>query len=891
MSLSPGTRLGVYEIVGLIGAGGMGEVHRARDIKLDRQVAIKILPPVFADDPDRRPRFEREARTLASLNHPNIAQIYGVQETEGNVAIVMELVEGEDLATRVARGPLNWSDAQPIARQIAEALDAAHERGIVHRDLKPANIRITPDETVKILDFGLAKALAGDAPAQDPALSPTITRLPQGYAGTEMGMILGTAAYMAPEQAKGKPVDKRADIWAFGVILFELLTGRSPFAAESAVESLGLVVTKVVDWNAIPASVPLQIVELIKRCLVKDPKGRLRDIGDAIPVLMRADDASDPRVAKPAGSRRTVLAASAIALVLAAAAAAIAWSLKPATTSPLRRIELPGAVATARSLAISPDGTRYAYVHEGRVFVRELAQTEPRELAGAHPTVNYLFWSPDSRTVGFYAAGTIRTAPAAGGAVLTVCEVPASRQLTSALWHPDGRILFAVWRDSLYAVQSSGGTPAVLLAVNVQTEVDFHETALLPDGRLVAGVHLRDADLARVELIDLRSSKRTVLTDDPSVRDFRYAAPGYLMFRRVGANQGLWALPLSETRLELSRAVFVSPGASAYSVSNDGTAIVQSEVIPTFTLEWMSRDGKLSAAAGPPIEDLYPWIAVSPDAGRVVYSAGRARPSIFIRDLATGADMRLTSEVGRGFNVAFAGSTLMMHPSWSPSGDRVLYSRGQIEASELLAWRADGSGEPITLTKGSYGRISADGKWLLWLEDNRGLGRLRYAAFDGNAIVGEARTPAGLEKLNIRAFDLSPDASLIAVGAKEEESMQGNIYVTAFPAGTPRRQVTSSGGMFPQFSADGLELYFFSGGSSESGAFEGRMIVVPLTPGPALATGVPRTLFTGSAVPSGFDVARDGRLLVARQSERAGERPRALLVENWPLLLGVNSRQ
>ena len=304
MSLSPGTRLGVYEIVGLIGAGGMGEEHRARDIKLDRQVAIKILPPVFADDPDRRPRFEREARTLASLNHPNIAQIYGVQETEGNVAIVMELVEGEDLAARVARGPLTWSDAQPIARQIAEALDAAHERGIVHRDLKPANIRITPDETVKILDFGLAKALAGEAPAQDPALSPTITRLPRGYAGTEMGVILGTAAYMAPEQAKGKPVDKRADIWAFGVVLFELLTGRSPFAAESAVESLGLVVTKEVDWNAIPASVPLHIVELIKRCLVKDPKGRLRDIGDAIPVLMQAGDASDSRVAKPAGSRR-----------------------------------------------------------------------------------------------------------------------------------------------------------------------------------------------------------------------------------------------------------------------------------------------------------------------------------------------------------------------------------------------------------------------------------------------------------------------------------------------------------------------------------------------------------------------------------------------------------
>ncbi len=271
------------------------------------------------------------------------------------------------------------------------------------------------------------------------------------------------------------------------------------------------------------------------------------------------------------------------------------------------------------------------------------------------------------------------------------------------------------------------------------------------------------------------------------------------------SNLGLWGVPFSQTRLDLSRAAFVSPGASAYSVSNDGTAIVQAGVLPTYTLEWMSRDGKSSAAAGTPIEDLYPWIAVSPDAGRVAYAAGRARPSIFVRDLATGADTRLTSETVRGFNAALGGSLLMMHPSWFPSGDRVLYTRGQIEAAELLAWRADGSGEPTTITKGSYGRISADGKWLLWLEDNRGLGRLRYAAFDGNAIVGEARTPAGLEKLNIRTFDLSPDGSLL-VFAASEENMQGNILVTAFPAGTPRRQVTSSGGTFPQFSSDGREL-------------------------------------------------------------------------------------
>ena len=488
MSLNPGTELGAYQILALIGSGGMGEVYRARDAKLERDVAIKILPRDFAKDPERRTRFEREARTLASLNHPNIAHIYGVQEAEGNVAIVMELVEGEDLAARIARGPLSWTDARPIARQIAEALDTAHDRAIVHRDLKPANVRITLDETVKILDFGLAKAVgAGDTPAHDAALSPTITS-----PSTRAGTILGTAAYMAPEQAKGKPVDKRADIWAFGVVLFEMLTGRSPFAADSAVESLGLLVMKDPDWSALHPSVPPHIVELMKRCLVKDPKGRLRDIGDAIPVLLQPENAApDPRLVKPARTGRAVLVASAIGLALAAAAAAIAWSVKPAVSVPLRRIDLHDAVASSRSIAISPDGTRYAYVQEGRLHVRDLAETESRELAAAQPTVDFLFWSPDSQTLGFYAEATIRTVPASGGPVLTVCKVPVSGRLTSILWHPDGRIIFAVWRDSLYAVPSSGGTPGVLLAVNAQTEIDFHETTLLPDGRLVAGVHRR----------------------------------------------------------------------------------------------------------------------------------------------------------------------------------------------------------------------------------------------------------------------------------------------------------------------------------------------------------------------------------------------------------------
>jgi Tol biopolymer transport system component len=879
VAFQPGTRIGAYEIVGLLGKGGMGEVYRGRDTKLDRPVAVKVLPAVLAGDPDRQPRFEREARTLASLNHPNIAQIYGVQETDGSIGIVMELVEGEDLAARIARGALTWPETQPTVRQLADALDAAHERGIIHRDLKPANIRITPDETVKVLDFGLAKAVTGEPSDRNPALSPTITAM-----ATEAGTIVGTAAYMAPEQAKGKTVDKRADIWAFGVILFEMLTGRSPFAAESAVESLGLIVMKDPDWSLLPPSVPSHIVELLKRCLVKDPKGRLRDIGDAAPVLMRPDAVvSDPTSSKMRSSRRALGAVAAIGLALAVIAAAVAWSLKPGAAMPVRRVDLPDPVAASKTVAISADGRRYAYVHEGRLYVRDLAETDARAVANVHVTTDFLFWSPDSRTIGFYAAGAIQTVSAAGGPVLTLCQVPASRRINSVLWHPDGHILFAVWRDSLYGVGTGGGTPEVVVGVDSQKEVDFHETTLLPDGRMVAAVHTRNDDLVRVELIDLRSDRRTVLADDPLVRDFQYASPGYLMFRRVGTNAGLWALPFNDRRLDLSKAVFVAPGATSYSVSSDGTAIVHTEVAPTFALAWVSRDGASTALPGPPIANLHNSIALSPDDTRVVYSAGEVRPGIFVRDLSTGTDTTVTSSEVKGLNAALGGFSTLMYPSWFPSGDRVLYTQGQVEAPQLLALRADGSGEPRMLARGAWGNVSEDGKRLLWLEDQRGVSRLRYATLDGNLTVGEPQTPPGTDKLTLRSFDLSPDSSLLAYAARED-TIQFNVYLMAFPSGTPRRQVTSSGGTSPRFSPDGRELYFLSGGPSESGAPEGRLMVAPVTPGPALSVGAARVLMSGAALPKAFDVARNGRLLVARQTARTEERPRALLLENWPAL-------
>jgi Tol biopolymer transport system component len=330
--------------------------------------------------------------------------------------------------------------------------------------------------------------------------------------------------------------------------------------------------------------------------------------------------------------------------------------------------------------------------------------------------------------------------------------------------------------------------------------------------------------------------------------------------------------------------MYIAPGATAYSVAGDGTVIVHTEAAPTFALEWVSREGTSTPVAGASIADLDNSIALSPDDTRVVYSAGQAQPGIFVRDLSTGADTRLTSQEMKGLNGVYGGFSMLMYASWFPSGDRILYTQGQVEAPRLVALRADGSGEPTTLARGVSGGVSHDGTRLLWLEDQRGASRLRYAALGGDMTVGEPQTPAGTEKLYVESFDLSPDGTLLAYSAREE-TLQLNVYLMGFPSGTPRRQVTSAGGTRPRFSPDGRELYFLSGSRNQSGAPEGQLMVASITAGSTLSVGAPRVLMSGAALPHGFDVARDGRVLVARRTIRADEGPRALLLENWPALV------
>jgi serine/threonine protein kinase/Tol biopolymer transport system component len=458
LALTPGTRLGVYEVVASIGAGGMGQVFRARDTKLDRDVAIKILPEAFAYDADRLARFQREAKTLASLNHPNIAAIYGLEESGGVTALVMELVEGDDLSQRIAPGAIPLDEALPIARQIAEALEAAHEQGIIHRDLKPANIRLRPDGTVKVLDFGLAKAMepAGTV-APSASQSPTMTT----PAMTQVGMILGTAAYMSPEQALGKSVDKRADVWAFGCVLFEMLAGRKAFAGETATDTLVAIIEREPPWTTLPSSVPASIRRLLQRCLEKDPKRRLRDIGDVHPELEESQGGAQPGLPiVPTQSRRRERLAwlSGLALMTLIAVVTIAWALRSAPTLPETRFEINTPQTRHLSMAIAPDGQTLAFVAASesgpRLWLRSMASGSAQPLAGTEGAASP-FWSPDSRSLGFFAGDKLKRVDVAGADLIWFdrsgqetenAGYPVHSGWANPEMSPDGRHV-AIWRS------------------------------------------------------------------------------------------------------------------------------------------------------------------------------------------------------------------------------------------------------------------------------------------------------------------------------------------------------------------------------------------------------------------------------------------------------------
>ena len=529
MPLTVGSRLGHYTVDALIGEGGMGQVYQATDTKLKRQVALKILPEAFSADPDRLARFQREAEVLASLNHPNIGHIYGLEEAEGQRALVLELVEGPTLADRITQGPIPLDEALPIAKQIAEALEAAHEAGVIHRDLKPANVKVKDDGTVKVLDFGLAKALDPN-PTGDPSQSPTLTA-----AATQMGVIMGTAAYMSPEQAAGKLVDKRGDIWAFGVVLFEMLAGQRVFTGETVSHVLGAVLQIDPKWDALPVPTPQPLRKLLRRCLEKDRKRRLRDIGDALTDLDEARTAQSDETAHSAVAhfpwwRPTLPAAAAASVIVGVVAGIAVWTLTravPSTPRPVSRssILLPPGVAVGSNavhnpIALSPSGTHLVYAGSDQLYVRAMDQIEATPILRTEGAVGP-FFSPGGQWVGFWADGQLKKVSVTGGAPVTLCEIGVAPY--GATWSPDDTILLGSIAG-VSRVPGSGGTPEVIVTLK-DGEARPVWPQLLPGGEWVL---FSVAQSRNIEIHSLVTGERRVLIQNGG--DVRYLPTGHLAY-------------------------------------------------------------------------------------------------------------------------------------------------------------------------------------------------------------------------------------------------------------------------------------------------------------------------------------------------------------------------
>jgi eukaryotic-like serine/threonine-protein kinase len=884
MSLAPGQTLLNFRLAEKIGEGGMGEVWKATDTTLSRDIAIKFLPASLASDPERLARFEREAKVLASLNHPNIAGIYGLHEADGVRFLAMELVPGEDLAERLERGSAPFAEAADIARQIAEGLEAAHDQGIVHRDLKPANVKLTPEGKVKILDFGLAKALdpvaSGGKSGMDSRMSPTITSL-----GTVAGVILGTASYMSPEQAKGRPVDRRTDIWAFGCIVYEMLAGKRPFEGEGISEVLAAVIMAPIAFDALPSSVPRRMQALVRRCLERDPRRRLRDIGEARLALEdiiagKADDAAPSPVATtaaPAKASRIRFAAAMGATAVVTAIVAFALhraSAPPGIDTPLRRFEISAhgpfrSPNQSRLIGISPNGKAIAYVDAGKLLVRPLARVEPVAIAtSTEPSI--LFWSPDSAYVGYVAGGKLWKVPASGGESSVIADIRvAMTGGASASWCPGGKIVFGDGDGGLMRVSDSGGDFAEYVPLDKDKEGDLHDASCVEDGSVLFVPHATGGRPNSLWIFaDGKRKNLLTLAADQDIWFPVYSPAGFILYRRQPANTGVWALPFSLAKHEATGEPFmVAADGDVPSVSTDGTLVhVRGSSSRITRMALVDRTGKSIAPIGQPQEQ-WPFPELSPDNRSVAISGKDNELSdIWIHDVLRGTKSRLSAGSQVGYSME----------SWSTDGKSLIFSEGAAPPVAMKMRNADGSGETKALRTGWSPSASSDGRFLLFADyEKETFWNIWYLDTKSG---GEAQPLVRGKPIEI-APRLSPDGKYFAYVS--EESGAAEIYLKRFPTGEGRWQVSTGGGFWPRFSRRGDKLYY---------AKDESIMEVDIALGAEPKLGAPRELFKRKPLswglvfgwPPGFDVTADGtRFVVVEPQSNVKDVGGIVVEENW----------
>jgi eukaryotic-like serine/threonine-protein kinase len=823
MTLAAGTRFGPYEVSGPIGAGGMGEVYRARDTKLNREVALKVLPELFARDPERLARFEREAQLLASLNHPNIAHIHGVEETAGTNAIVLELVEGPTLADRIARGAVPLGEALAIARQIADALEAAHENNVIHRDLKPANIKVREDGTVKVLDFGLAKALSPDAASGTAGAmnSPTMSAR-----ATEMGLILGTAAYMSPEQAKGKTADRRADVWAFGVVLFEMLTGRQAFTGETPSEVMASVMKEEPNWAVTPATLPAPIRRLLRRCLEKDPKKRLSSMSDVRLELTETDADAPPSssLSVPASVRRSMLPVAAATITgIALTAAAFLFvvpALRPVPAREAARVSIIGPEGVTlyfegSDSTISPDGRHVVFTivdanGSFKLWLRSLASLQATPIAGTD-TGHLPFWSPDSQQIAFFTTDKLKKVPVAGGTIQTLCD---ARDGRGGTWGSQNTIVFAPSSSGgLESVSANGGDPKPATSLDAKLGQTGHRFPwFLPDGKHFLFASLPAKGLKYdifVGSIDDASAQPLMESESAPV----YADPGYLLFARKDV---LVAQPFDSGTRQLSGeplAIGDAPSSTggqyssgrAVSVSNTGTIAYLGDTLPNTKFVWFDRAGKQAGTVAAP-EGRYQEFALSPDGQRaaIVQFETQNRSNIWIVDLIRGGATRFTTSTSLNIDV-----------QWSPDGNRILFSSDRQGPRDLYLKPANGA----TQEQLFYGSKVLFKDSRFWVQDNSAV-LLEELSPDTNRdlwILPMAGTPTPKPYLQTQFNEtngvVSPDGKWMAYIS--DETGRGEVYVDSFPTPRNKYRVSDQGALFTWWRKDGKELAVLSANSRE----------------------------------------------------------------------------